>query len=47
MFYFLPLQKVEPWAALAELRKMAEELPDGVILSMNPWEVVFDGQEKK
>ncbi len=32
---------------LAELRKLAEELPDGVILSMDPWEVVSDGQEEE
>ena len=31
----------------AELRKLAEELPDGVILSMDLWEVISDGQEEK
>ncbi len=43
---YLPKHMKEPAieATLKELRKMVEELPDGVILSVDPGEVAY-GQE--
>jgi hypothetical protein len=44
---YLPKHMKEPAteATRAELRRLAEELPDGIVLSVDPWEVVSDGQE--
>lgn len=44
---YLPKHMKEPAieATRAELRKLAEELPDGLVLSVDLREVIFDGKE--
>lgn len=44
---YLPRHMKDPIteATRAKLRKLAEELPDGVVLSVDLREVVSDGQE--